>query len=476
MLLKQTLVEMVFAHGAKPKRISYSTSHSETLAAMSGLETASLVSLRLAELLCTNPKPTLQQLAALQERGVPFLPVDAMTDCKDFYALSTGTTSLPQDKSQRIYILAHREARLCGRLRWIILVPTQSMVADALTKVMLSKQLLHLMSTGKVDFYNQPGHPIEARRLPAIDEFSEEDLHEGDEKWISGLLSRSEVEKIQHFTTTWTRPSAFSARSTSWRTSSSIWLLALLCVANFSGGMAMTEDDGQCPSNHFEFNWWRNATILVSAAFATLMVVIYKMWKMIVRLDAALHHGEDLQADLRDRLQPLEQANLVTRVLQAENNVTELQCQLGENAQDINTLYRAVRRHASPHPDEPSSSRARHVDRRPAQPEPEEERAFNDAASRSRDGPEEPDGELEDEEGGASDFDYSDDSAIDDIHHSRNYMLRRQEVLRDQIHNMTVQANNMECYLHTELQLSGGPLPLAAILHLAFLPLVNTLE
>ena len=121
---------ILFAHGARAKRISYSTSHSETLAAISGLETASLVALRLAELLSPIKKPSLQQLAALQEAGVPFLPVDAMTDCKDLYSLTTGRTALPQDKSQRVYILAHREARLCGRLRWIILVPTQSMVAD----------------------------------------------------------------------------------------------------------------------------------------------------------------------------------------------------------------------------------------------------------------------------------------------------------------------------------------------------------
>ena len=62
---------------------------------MSGLETASLVSLK--------------QLAILQERGVPFLPVDGMTDCKDFYSLSTRSTSLSQDKSQCIYTLAHRK-------------------------------------------------------------------------------------------------------------------------------------------------------------------------------------------------------------------------------------------------------------------------------------------------------------------------------------------------------------------------------
>eukprot|EP00435_Cladocopium_sp_Y103_P034113 s393_g8.t1 len=135
---------ILFAHGARAKRISYSTSHSEMLAAISGLETASLVALRLAELLSPTLRPSLQQLAALQEAGVPFLPVDAMTDCKDLYSLTTGRTALPQDKSQRVYILAHREARLCGRLRWIILVPTQSMVADALTKPMLSRQLLHL--------------------------------------------------------------------------------------------------------------------------------------------------------------------------------------------------------------------------------------------------------------------------------------------------------------------------------------------
>ena len=151
----------MFAHGAKAKRISYSTCHSETLAAISGLETASLVALRLAELLVPTEKPTLQQLAALQETGVPFLPVDAMTDCKDFYSLTTGGSALPQDRSERVYILAHREARLCGRLRWVILVPTQSMVADALTKPMLSKQLLHLLSTGCMEFRNKNRHPLE---------------------------------------------------------------------------------------------------------------------------------------------------------------------------------------------------------------------------------------------------------------------------------------------------------------------------
>ena len=101
----------------RPRRICYSTSHAETLAAISGLETSTLVSLRLAEILMKERKPTLQQLAALQEGGVEFLPVDSYTDCKDFFSLTTGATALPQDKSQRIYILAHREARIKGRLQ-----------------------------------------------------------------------------------------------------------------------------------------------------------------------------------------------------------------------------------------------------------------------------------------------------------------------------------------------------------------------
>ena len=181
------------AHGAKAKRISYSTSHAETLAAIAGLETSSLVCLRLAELLLPEKKPSLQKLAALQEKGVPFLPVDAYTDCRDFLSLTTGSASLPQDKSQRIYILAHREARLSGRLRWVIIVPTQSMLADALTKVMISKQLLHTLTTGEVCFRNEENHPIEARRLPQQEQIAEEDLELGDEKMLDQQLSTKEI-------------------------------------------------------------------------------------------------------------------------------------------------------------------------------------------------------------------------------------------------------------------------------------------
>ena len=51
---------ILFAHGPKAKRICYSTSHAETLAAICRLETSTLVSVRLAEILRSDQKPTLQ--------------------------------------------------------------------------------------------------------------------------------------------------------------------------------------------------------------------------------------------------------------------------------------------------------------------------------------------------------------------------------------------------------------------------------
>ena len=132
------IAHILRAQGSKAKRISYSTSHGETLAAVNGMESAGLVALRLGEIMTEAKKPTVQQLAALQERGAPYLPVDCATDCRDFFELTTGSKALPQDKGQRIYILAHREARIVGRLRRTFLIPTESMTADPLTKPMVS--------------------------------------------------------------------------------------------------------------------------------------------------------------------------------------------------------------------------------------------------------------------------------------------------------------------------------------------------
>ena len=172
---------ILYVQGSRSKPISYSTSHAETVAAISGLEISSLVSIRLCEILAKIKKPSLQALAAAQERGCDFLPMDVYTDYRDFYELTTGVQNIPQDKSQRVYILCHREACVVGRLRlrWTILILRQSMLADALTKVMVAKQLLGLLTTGEVDFKNEDGHPIEGRRLPGTKEILKKEIRNG---------------------------------------------------------------------------------------------------------------------------------------------------------------------------------------------------------------------------------------------------------------------------------------------------------
>ncbi|CAE7280604.1 RE2, partial [Symbiodinium microadriaticum] len=171
--------QLLHCQSNKAKRVSYSTSHGETLAAINGLECATLVSTRLAEATYSSQRPTLQQLLAIQERGCHHFPVDMHTDARDFWELSTGSRSLPQDKSQRLYILAHREARASGRIRWVILTPTECMTADALTKVMTSPVLMEWLTTGSIKFWNT-GHPLEMKRLPPTDNLNEQDLIDGD--------------------------------------------------------------------------------------------------------------------------------------------------------------------------------------------------------------------------------------------------------------------------------------------------------
>ena len=105
---------ILWAHGAKAKRISHSTSHAETLSAVSGMQTSTLVAVRLAELLYTPRPPTIQSLLLIQEGGVPELPCDGYTDCKDLFELASGSSSVPQDKTPRLYVMSLREARLCG--------------------------------------------------------------------------------------------------------------------------------------------------------------------------------------------------------------------------------------------------------------------------------------------------------------------------------------------------------------------------
>ena len=138
----------------KAKRVSFSTSHAETLAAIAGKELSQLIAIRLAE--CFSPgcqwplreKVTLNMLIHLQETAAWPIPIDHFTDCRDLYELMTGERGIPQDRHQRLYVAALREDRTTGAIRHVYKIPTQWMCSDALTKAMLSVVLYELLTTG----------------------------------------------------------------------------------------------------------------------------------------------------------------------------------------------------------------------------------------------------------------------------------------------------------------------------------------
>ena len=182
-------MHIIYAHGCKAKRVSYSTSHAETLSMVGGLETATLCMLRLAEMMHPKKEPSIQDLIEIQESGHPNLPMDFYGDCRDLFELVTGERTLPQDKTQRLYVLAVKEARLSGRLRYVNLVPTQSMTADCLTKSMVSECMLLLLTTGIVMFKNEKDHAVLSRTLPVFEEIGEDDLFLNDEEVKEKVLT-----------------------------------------------------------------------------------------------------------------------------------------------------------------------------------------------------------------------------------------------------------------------------------------------
>ena len=153
------VMHVLFSHGAKAKRVSYSTSHAETLSMVNGIEASTLVMVRLSEILHFHVSVTVNDLIKIQEENNLKMPVDSYGDCRDLWELITGLRSTPQDRTQRLYVLSIKEARISGRLRQIAIVPTECMTADALTKPMTSPCLLKLMSSGIVQFWNEDWTP-----------------------------------------------------------------------------------------------------------------------------------------------------------------------------------------------------------------------------------------------------------------------------------------------------------------------------
>ena len=131
----------------KAKRLSQSTSHAETLSQLSVTAVAECVAMRYTEFYLswseqgcdTRPTslhkgtPTLETLMEADLDGQYTIPVYAYTDCLDLLELTTGLKGVPQDRHQRLAILALREKRLAGRIRLSYWVETAYMLANALT-------------------------------------------------------------------------------------------------------------------------------------------------------------------------------------------------------------------------------------------------------------------------------------------------------------------------------------------------------
>jgi hypothetical protein len=80
---------------------------------------------------------------------LPF-PHDHFVDCMDLWELTCGIKGIPQDKGQRLGILAIREERRSLRLRRLYHVRTHWMLCDQLTKHSgyVSKSLLEFLTSG----------------------------------------------------------------------------------------------------------------------------------------------------------------------------------------------------------------------------------------------------------------------------------------------------------------------------------------
>jgi hypothetical protein len=171
----------------KAKRISSSTSMAECLAAIIGKELGQLVCIRLTELLGhgiqvpLNSASPLTVLTKIQEVGGWVIPLDHCTDCRDLFQLVIGEKGVPQDRYQRLYILSLREDRIKGAIRHFIWIPTAAMVADALTKVMISPIMYDLLTHGYwqlkcVGLQGQKQDPLLAPALTISRDYTESDL------------------------------------------------------------------------------------------------------------------------------------------------------------------------------------------------------------------------------------------------------------------------------------------------------------
>ena len=129
-----------------------------------------------AQTLLSKQKYTPTDLLYLQSENMSILPIDHVTDCMKLFELMCNAKGLSSHKNQRIAILALREDRMSGRLRFIMHWPTAAMVADGLTKAGLFPQLMLFVTTGKLQLPLKPEQFVRLRRRVAAPSYTEKDL------------------------------------------------------------------------------------------------------------------------------------------------------------------------------------------------------------------------------------------------------------------------------------------------------------
>ena len=166
----------------KAKRVSSSTSTAETLMANFGKELVQLVGLRLTEIFGHGIQTPfkvatpLHILIELQENAAFALPIDHFTDCRDVFELVIGQKGVPQDRYQRVYVMSLREDRIKQAIRRFFWIPTTAMLADCLTKSMISALIYDLLHFGFWQFDNRGLDPLCAMELQQATQIDETDI------------------------------------------------------------------------------------------------------------------------------------------------------------------------------------------------------------------------------------------------------------------------------------------------------------
>jgi hypothetical protein len=195
----------------KAKRVSSSTSTAETFIANFSKELAQLVGLRLTEIFghgIQTPfkvRVPLRILITIQEDAAFALPIDHFTDCRDVFELVVGQKGVPQDRYQRVYVMSLREDRIKGAIRRFVWIPTTAMLADCLTKPMISAIMYDLLHFGYWQFDNKNLDPLVAMELAHATHIDESDIVK-----IAQWPKLSDKTKITERRAEWENPSCAS--------------------------------------------------------------------------------------------------------------------------------------------------------------------------------------------------------------------------------------------------------------------------